>query len=210
MVLAAVRSQGRAHPRILTALLSVIGYVLVGGALSGAIPLFPSLGRDTVVLFGDLIAVVNLMALSSILLGYRFIRQDDVRRHRAAMLTAFSLIMVFLVLYLWKTGGGFEKAILATGLVKVAYLAMLGIHILLSVVAVPVVLYAVILGLTHTPEELAETAHPRVGRVAVVTWSVSLALGIVTYLLLNHVYSWEPREAWLLLVAVPWRSWRRR
>jgi putative membrane protein len=210
MVLAAVRSQGRAHPRILTAVLSVIGYVLVGGALSGAIPLFPSLGRDTVVLFGDLIAVVNLMALSSILLGYRFIRQDDVRRHRAAMLTAFSLIMVFLVLYLWKTGGGFEKAILATGLVKVAYLAMLGIHILLSVVAVPVVLYAVILGLTHTPEELAETAHPRVGRVAVVTWSVSLALGIVTYLLLNHVYSWEPREAWLLLVAVPWRSWRRR
>jgi putative membrane protein len=209
MVLAAVRSQGRAHPRILTAVLSVIGYVLVGGALAGAIPLFPSLGRDTVVLFGDLIAVVNLMALTSLLVGWRFIRRGAVRRHRAAMLTAFSLIMVFLVLYLWKTGGGFEKAILATGLVKIAYLAMLAIHILLSVVAVPVVLYAVILGLTHTPEELAETLHPRVGRVAVVTWSVSLALGIVTYLLLNHVYSWEPREAWLLLVAVPWRPWRR-
>ncbi|MFB6197443.1 MAG: DUF420 domain-containing protein, partial [Halobacteriaceae archaeon] len=59
------------------------------------------------------------------------------------------------------------------------------------VVAVPVVLHAVVLGLTHTPTELGDTAHPRVGKVAVAAWSVSLALGIVTYLMLNHVYGWE-------------------
>jgi hypothetical protein len=33
---------------------------------------------------------------------------------------------------------------------------------------------------------------------------VSLALGIITYFLLNHVYAWEVRHAAvLLLVAVP-------
>jgi putative membrane protein len=199
-----LRRRARAHPKSLTAVLSVIGYVLVGGALYGFLPLFPPLSDATVNLFSHLIAVINALALTTLLLGWRFIRRGEVRKHRAAMLTAFSLILLFLVVYLWKTGGGFEKAILATGAVKLAYLAMLAIHIFLSVVAVPVVLYAVILGLTHEPSELSDTAHPRVGRIAVIAWSVSLALGILTYVLLNHVYGWEPRHAaFLLLVARP-------
>jgi putative membrane protein len=79
---------------------------------------------------------------------------------------------------------------------------MLFVHIGLSIVAVPVVIHAVVLGLTHTPAELAETVHPRVGRVAVAAWSLSLFLGIVTYVLLNWVYGSEPREAvlWFFVV----------
>jgi putative membrane protein len=117
------------------------------------------------------------------------------------MLTAFSLIVLFLFFYLWKTGGGFEKAIVATGTVRIAYLIMLGIHIFLSVVSVPVVLYAVILGLTHSVEELKGTRHAQVGRIAATAWAISLFLGIVTYVLLNHVYGWEVREAALVLAA---------
>lgn len=207
-VLDAVRTTARRRPAVLTAVLSVIGYVLVGGALYGYLPLFPPLSNATVDLFSHLIAIVNLLALSALLVGYRFIRRGAVRKHRVAMLTAFGLIVVFLVLYLWKTGGGFEKAITATGVVKTAYLAMLGIHIALSVIAVPVVLYAVILGLTHDPEELRDTRHPQVGRIAVAAWSLSLFLGIVTYLLLNHVYSWEVRHAaFTLFVGTVSRSW---
>jgi putative membrane protein len=199
-----VRSGLRARPRAITAVLSVIGYALVGGALYGVIPLFPELSRDTVNLFSHIIAVINTFALTSLLAGVYFIKNDDVRRHRAAMLSAFSLIMLFLVFYLWKTGGGFEKSIVAPELATIVYLAMLAIHIFLSVVAVPVVLYAVILGLTHSPSELRETSHARVGRIAVTAWSVSLFLGIVTYVMLNHVYAWEVRHAaWLLLVATP-------
>lgn len=194
----------RARPRAITAVLSVVGYVLVGGALGGFLPLFPELSRSTVNLFSHLIAGVNTLALASLLAGVYFIRTGQVERHRAAMLTAFTLILVFLVLYLWKTGGGFEKAILATGAVRVVYLAMLGVHIFLSVVSVPVVLYAAILGLTHTPSELRETSHARVGRAAATAWAVSLALGILTYVLLNHVYGWEVRHVGAaLILAVP-------
>lgn len=202
------------HPRALTAVLSVVGYALVGGAFAGVIPLFPHLSNETVVLFSDLIVIVNTLALTVLLVGWRFIRRGDIRRHRAAMLTAFALICLFLVLYLWKVGGGFEKSIVIgegqflaayAGAVKLVYFAMLAIHILLSVVAVPVVLYAVVLGLTRTPTDLRETAHARVGRVAVVAWSLSLFLGVVTYVLLNHVYGWVPRgeEMALLLLATP-------
>lgn len=186
---ASVRSRARSNPRAVTAVLSVIGYALVIGALSAPGTLF-SLPDRTVILLGDAIAVVNTFALTFLVAGWRFIRRGDVRRHRAAMLTAFALIMVFLVLYLLKLGGGFEKSIDATGAIRIAYLLMLAIHVLLSAISVPVVLYAVTLGLTHTPAELRETAHARVGRVAVAAWSLSLFLGIVTYVLLNHVYGW--------------------
>jgi len=205
-----LQSRARANPRRVTVVLSVIGYVLVLGAFTPFAP-FPSISRDATIFLGDAIAVVNTLALVSILAGVRFIRRGDVRKHRASMLTAFSLIMIFLVMYLLKVGGGFEKAIVASGVVYYAYLAMLAIHILLSALAVPVVLHAVVLGLTHSPAELRETSHARVGRIAAAAWSLSLFLGIVTYLMLNHVYSWEARghEALLLLAVAPaWRQLR--
>jgi len=192
----------KSHPGRVTAVLSVVGYALVISAFKGVLPLFPELSRETVLLFSDAIAVVNTLALTSLLAGVAFIRRGEVRKHRAAMLTAFALICAFLVLYLWKVGGGFEKSIVVedgmflgqyAGTVELAYLLMLAVHILLSVVAVPVVLYAVVLGLTHSPEELRQTSHATYGRVAVASWAVSLFLGVVTYLMLNHVYAWVPR-----------------
>ena len=199
-----IQSRAKAKPRQVTAVLSLIGYALVFGTFAGVVPIYPDVTREGVVLLGDAIAVVNAFALLSILLGYRFIRNGEVRKHRTAMLTAFALILVFLALYLTKIGGGgFEKAILAGGIVWVLYIVMLAIHIVLSAVSVPVVLYAVVLGLTHSPADLERTAHARVGRIAVAAWSLSLFLGLVTYVMLNHVYSWEPRTAALLLLAVP-------
>jgi putative membrane protein len=202
MAAASARGSVKDHPLAVTGVLSVVGYVFVLGTFAGVVDLFPPIGEETVLLFSDAIAVVNSLALIALLVGYGLIRRGDVRRHRAAMLTAFTLILAFLVLYLWKVGGGFEKAIVIresqflgsyAGIIEPIYLAMLAIHILLSAVAVPVVIYPVVLGLTHTPAELAETAHARVGRIAVASWSLSLFLGVVTYFLLNHVYSWVPR-----------------
>lgn len=178
------------NPRRATIVLSVLGYVLVLGTFAGLFP-YPELERATVDLLSHAIAAVNTVALVAIVLGVGWIRRGDVRKHRAAMLTSFALILAFLALYLVKVGGGGEKAIAASGPVYYAYLVMLAIHIVLSVVAVPVVLHAVVLGLTHTPAELRDTVHAKVGRWAAGAWGLSLALGIVTYLLLNHVYGVE-------------------
>lgn len=199
MATASLRERARGRPRAITAVVSVGGYALVIGAFAGAVPI-PDIGIETVNLLADLIAVINTVALLSLLAGVRFIRRGEIRKHRAAMLFAFSLIVLFLVVYLTKVGGGFEKQIVIengqflsayAGIVRPAYLAMLAVHVVLSIVSVPVVLHAVVLGLTHSPSELPETIHPRVGRVAVVAWTLSLSLGVLTYVLLNHVYSWE-------------------
>jgi putative membrane protein len=187
--------------RALTVVLSVVGYGLVLGTLYLGLPIYPTIDLGTVNALSHAIAVVNATATTCLLLGWRAIRRGNVDRHRAFMATAFALILVFLVLYLLKTGGGGTKEIaLDPGVVYYGYLAMLAVHVLLSIVAVPVVLYALLLGLSHTPSELRETPHRRVGRVAAGAWIVSLTLGIVTYLMLNHVYHYEFVEA---VVAVP-------
>lgn len=185
------KRRAKDNPVVVTAILSVVGYVLVLGTFAGLLPIYPSISIETVNLLSDLIAVVNTVASISLVVGWLSIRRGKVDRHRLAMLASFVLILVFLALYLVKVGGGGgEKHIQTTGLVYYAYLAMLAIHILLSVVSVPVVLFAIVLGLTHTPAELTQTPHARVGKIAASAWIVSLVLGVVTYVLLNHVYGW--------------------
>jgi len=195
-----VSRTAKEHPRALTAVLTVVGYVLVIGTLYVGLPIYPTIDLGTVNLLSDAIAVINSLTVVLLLAGWKFIRDGDVRKHRAAMVGAFTLILVFLVLYLLKTGGGGRKEFVGPDAAALAYFAMLGIHILLSVLSVPLVLYNVIVGLTHTVPEIEYTAHARVGRVAVAVWSVSLTLGVAAYVLLNHVYTYEFVR---LLVGVP-------
>lgn len=193
MALANAKRRAKERPGALTAVLTVVGYALVLGTLVGGLPIYPEISKETVNLLSHAIAGINTTATILLVLGWRWIRRGEVDKHRAAMGSAFVLILVFLVLYLLKTGGGGTKEIdLAMGPVKIAYLAMLAIHVLLSILAVPVVLYALILGLTHTPTELRnETPHKRIGRIAAGSWILSLALGVVTYLMLNHIYGYD-------------------
>ncbi len=181
----------KANPRATTVALSVAAYAVVLGTFAGLVP-FPEISRATVNLLSHAIAVVNTLALASLVAGVYFIRRGQVDRHRAAMVTATVLIGAFLLMYLLKVGGGGEKRILMPeNALYFAYLGMLAVHIVLSVLAVPLVIHALVLGLTHSPAELRETIHPRVGRVAASTWMLSLAFGVITYVMLNHVYGYE-------------------
>lgn len=188
-----VRAFAKARPKSVTALLTVLGYSIVLGVF--LVPefaaLFPDLSRGTINFLTHAIAVVNSTAVVTLSLGWYWIRQGEVRKHRAAMMTSFGLIVLFLGIYVPRVAGGGTKYFAGPQLVYYAYLVMLAIHILLSILAVPVVIYAVVLGLTHTPHELrTETPHARVGRIAAGAWLLSLVLGVVTYILLNHVYSY--------------------
>jgi putative membrane protein len=186
-----LRRRVKANPRRTTLVLSVVGYALVFGTFGGVIP-FPEISRETVNLLSHAIAAVNTVALLSLVAGWRFVRREEIGRHRAAMTTAFLLILLFLALYLTKVGGGGEKEIVgATGLVYVAYIGMLAVHVVLSALSVPLVVHALVLGATHAPEELRETEHRRVGRAAASVWILSLALGVITYVMLNHVYGFR-------------------
>jgi putative membrane protein len=184
----------RDHPRALAALLTVVGYVVVIGTLYADLGIYPEISESTVDLLAHAISVVNAATIVCLVLGIRWIKRGEIEKHRAAMVSAFGLILLFLVMYLLKTGGGGRKEIIAGAPLRSLYLGSLGVHIVLSVLAVPFVLYAITLGLTHTPAELRQTAHAKVGRVAVTAWLVSLVLGLLAYGMLTFYYGPEQIE----------------
>ena len=201
-----VRARVKRRPGATVLLLTIVGYGAVLGAflVPGFQALFPELSRSTVDVLTHAIAVVNTLTIVTLSLGWYFIRRDEVRKHAASMVTSFALILIFLGIYVPRVAGGGTKYFVGPDPAYYAYLVMLGIHILLSIVSVPVVLYAIVLGLTHTERELRnETPHRTVGRIAVVAWLLSLVLGVVAYVLLNHVYDSTFRAAEAAAVLAP-------
>lgn len=200
MATATVQRRAKDRPLAAALLLTAVGYGLVIGTFAGVVPLYPNIGETGVDLLSHAIALVNTVATISLALGWYWIRKGEVGKHRTAMILSFVLIVLFLLLYLPKVGGGGEKHfVLASQYgwvplvewIGTAYILMLAIHIVLSILAVPLVVYALVLGITHTPTELQETRHATVGRLAAGTWILSLTLGVVTYILLNHLYAAE-------------------
>ncbi|WP_418284421.1 DUF420 domain-containing protein [Halorubrum sp. DTA46] len=206
MSTASVRESVKRRPGATVLLLTVVGYGAVLGAflVPGFQALFPDLSRATVEFLTHAIAAVNTLTVVTLSLGWYFIRRGEVRKHAASMITSFGLILVFLGMYVPRVAGGGTKYFVGPDPAYYAYLIMLAIHILLSIVSVPVVLYAIVLGLTHTERELREeTPHAKVGRIAAGAWLLSLVLGVIAYVLLNHVYDSTFRAAEAAAVLVP-------
>lgn len=200
-----VRGPVRDRPLAVTIALSIVGYVAVLGVfLSPSFAaLFPRLSQPQVEFLTHAIAAVNSLTILTLSLGWYWIRAGEVKKHAAAMTTSFVLILIFLGMYLPRVAGGGTKYFEGPDPAFYAYLVMLGIHIVLSILAVPVVIYAIVLGLTHTERELrTETPHRRIGRIAAGSWLLSLILGVVAYLLLNHVYdsTYEAAQAAALVL----------
>jgi len=115
-----------------------------------------------------------------------------------SMLTAFPFSRVPGALHL-QAGCRLHQAVRRQpGLAQYATLptgGMLSAHVRLSILAVPVVLHGVVLRLTHPTAELPRTIHPCGRRFAVVAWAMRLGFGIITCLILAHIYPWEMLRA---------------
>lgn len=165
-------------------------YAVLGAALSRRPPdALPPFLPPVLALLPLAIAVINAAALFCLLSGWRAIRAGLVRRHRAFMLGATGLISLFLVLYVARVALGGVKAFPGPPVVRAyVYLPVLAVHVILSIASVPLVVHNVLTGITRSSVDMAKSGHPAVGRVAVLLWSVSLALGILVYLLLNVLF----------------------
>ena len=191
----------------LTGLLTVVSFAIVGVVIAGVVPagLFPRAPAPVMNAIPHALAGVSLLTAVTVVTGIRAIRRGDADRHRRLMVASFALFGLFLTVDFYRLAVVGPTGFAGPAAVETyVYLPLLAIHILLSAVSVPVVVHAVVLGLSHSPSELKQTAHARVGRIAVAAWGLSLFLGIVTYVMLNHIYGWVPRgeEAALLLAIV--------
>jgi len=175
-------------------LFSLVGYIVVIGTFLDIWPngIYPTLTVWWINRLADAIAIINLSAVCMIIIGWYWIKIGEVKKHKTAMLISFGLIILFLILYLTKIGGGGTKEFVGPVFARYAYLIMLSVHIGLSIFSVPLIIYQVITGITRSPSEIIELKyHRKIGRVGATAWIISLSLGVITYALLSHIYIWK-------------------
>ncbi|MFB6077779.1 MAG: DUF420 domain-containing protein [Halarchaeum sp.] len=185
-----MRSFVTRHPSSVSAPLSVAALALVVACVRGVLPatLLP-VHEPLVALVPTLNAAISVAAIATIAVGWRSIRRGDVARHRALMTASAALFAGFLALYCYRLVVHDTTAFGGPDVVyRFVYLPVLVVHMALAVVCVPLVVHALVLAATRPASALADTLHPRVGRVAAPLWTVSFALGVVVYLLLYVAY----------------------
>ncbi len=171
-------------------------YIPLIGGLSVIVPLVVAFlifgNKAEKDIFGDvsflptLNAIINSTVSVLLVLGLVFIKRKQIKLHRFVMLSAFVLSALFLVSYIIYHYGADSVPYGGEGAAKVIYLIILGTHILLSVIVLPLAFFAIYRGLT---DQIAK--HKKITRWAWPIWLYVSITGVVVYLM-AHVYNPSP------------------
>ena len=125
-------------------------------------------------------ALLNGLSATALLIGYTFIRARHIKAHRAAMITAFAFSTLFLVSYILHHALHGDVRYPAHAALRSLYLPLLASHIVLAVVALPLVLVTFFFSLTGRIRE-----HRKVARWTFPLWLYVSVTGVVTYIMLR-------------------------
>lgn len=169
-------------------------YKVILGVLATAVPLvvavlyyFPEAFRipgAQVKFLPAVNAVLNSLTALFLVLGFLFIRKKQVTRHRAMMITAFSLSSLFLVSYVVYHSQVPSTKFGGEGLIRVVYLALLLSHILLAIVTVGLVLFTLYFALTQQ-----FVKHRRIARWTFPVWLYVSVTGVIVYFMISPYYT---------------------
>ncbi len=129
-------------------------------------------------------ASLNLLSTLLLIAGYWTIRRDNIKAHKACMLSAFAVSIVFLVCYLtnhYLSGSkSFPKTVHLA--IRLPYYVMLLTHVVLAA-AVPVLaLVTIYHGLRDNRDR-----HRRWARWTFPIWLYVSITGVLIYLMLHHL-----------------------
>ena len=125
-------------------------------------------------------ALLNGLSATALLVGYVFIRARRIPAHRAAMITAFAFSTLFLVSYILHHALHGDVRYPAHAAMRSLYLALLASHIVLAVVALPLVLVTFFFSLSGRIPQ-----HRKVARWTFPLWLYVSITGVVTYIMLR-------------------------
>ena len=125
-------------------------------------------------------ALLNGLAAVTLLIGYTFIRARQMERHRAAMITAFSFSALFLVSYILHHYLHGDVYYPRQAAYRTFYLWLLASHIVLAVVALPLILVTFFFSLSGRIPQ-----HRKVARWTFPLWLYVSVTGVVTYAMLR-------------------------
>ena len=123
-------------------------------------------------------AVLNACATVALIAGYSFIRSRNLGSHRAAMFAAFFFSAIFLVSYLTNFTLHGETIFNKLSPWRPFYIKLLVTHILLSIIALPMILVTFFLSLTGR-----FPAHRALARYTFPIWLYVSVTGVIVYLM---------------------------
>jgi uncharacterized membrane protein YozB (DUF420 family) len=127
-----------------------------------------------------------LNATTALLLstGYLLIRRGRRRAHRAVMIGAFVVSVLFLASYLWYHAHAGVRRFPGLGWIRPVYFAILFSHTVLAAAVVPLVLVTLARGLRADFPR-----HARLARWTLPVWLYVSVTGVVVYVMLYRL-SW--------------------
>jgi putative membrane protein len=125
-------------------------------------------------------AVLNGLSAVALLIGYTFIRARRIAAHRTAMFTAFAFSSLFLVGYIAHHALHGDVRYPLHAAFRSIYLWLLGTHIVLAIVALPLILITFFLSLSGRIP-----MHRKVARWTFPIWLYVSVTGVVTYVMLR-------------------------
>ena len=125
-------------------------------------------------------ALLNGLSATALLFGYTFIRARRIKAHRAAMITAFAFSTLFLVSYILHHALHGDVRYPAHAALRSVYLPLLASHIVLAIVALPLVLVTFFFSLSGRIRQ-----HRKVARWTFPLWLYVSVTGVVTYIMLR-------------------------
>lgn len=125
-------------------------------------------------------AVFNGLAAISLLIGFTFIRAHRIRAHRRAMITAFVFSTLFLVGYIAHHALHGDVRYPLHAAFRTPYLCLLASHILLAVVALPMILVTFFFSLSGRIPQ-----HRKIARWTFPIWLYVSVTGVITFVMLR-------------------------
>jgi putative membrane protein len=123
-------------------------------------------------------SVLNALSATALVFGYSFIRARSIALHRAAMFSAFIFSSIFLVSYITNHALHGDTLFNRASPWWPFYWKLLLSHILLSVLALPMILITFFLSLTGR-----FPAHKRLARYTFPIWLYVSVTGVIVYIM---------------------------
>lgn len=127
-------------------------------------------------------AVLNATSAVLLACGYRCIRRREIAAHRACMLAAFAVSVLFLISYLIYHYHAGSVRFPITGWIRGVYLAILASHTLLAALVPPLAIVTLSRALAARFD-----AHRRLARWTLPIWLYVSITGVVVYWMLYHL-----------------------
>jgi putative membrane protein len=125
-------------------------------------------------------AVLNAFCATALCVGLYYIKRGNREAHRTSMLLAFAFSSVFLISYILNHALHGDTIFPGHGPVRTAYLCILASHVVLSIVALPMVLTTFFFSLTGR-----FAMHRRIARLTFPIWLYVSITGVVVFLFLK-------------------------